>query len=216
MKTQLVLGVFCLLATAACDTAVSQSESKPAGAPPAAPTAAAPTTAVASAAKPLLLEKNEGDLRVRRIPDSNVGAQVPSSEFMVKVGPGENGSQHLVAITEDLPPGASIVKHRHLGQDEIILIQTGTAQVRVGDMERTLHAGGLIFLPSNTFIEARNIGSDPISLVAIFSAPGFDAHLKCASVPAGQKPTTISREELAQCAHEGHAEFAIPTGPPGK
>jgi quercetin dioxygenase-like cupin family protein len=132
---------------------------------------------------------------------------------MLKVGPKENGSEHLVAITEDLAPGASIVKHRHLGQDEIILIQTGTAQVRVGDLERTVHAGSLVFLPSNTYIEARNVGSEPVSLVAIFSAPGFDEHLRCASVPAGQKPTTISREELAQCAHAGHAEFAI-LGPP--
>ena len=207
MTKPLMFAACCLIGAAAlhrADGVGADTQAKPAAAAPAA------------AAKPLLLEKNEGELRVRRVPTQSVGADVPSSEFTLKVGPRQNGSQELVAITEDLPPGASIVKHRHLDQDEIILIQTGTADVRVGDQQRTVHAGAMVFLPRNTFIEARNIGKEPISLVAIFSAPGFDEHLRCASVPAGQKPTPISREELTQCAHSGHAEFAIPGRGPGQ
>ncbi len=56
------------------------------------------TRAVPSAetnAKPLLLEKNEGELRTRRVhTDSSIPA---SSQFILKVGPKNNGSQHLVA-----------------------------------------------------------------------------------------------------------------------
>ena len=61
-------------------------------------------------AKPLLLERNEGELRTRPIHTDNSG--VASSQFMLKVSPKNNGSQHLVAGTEELAPGAPIPKHR--------------------------------------------------------------------------------------------------------
>ena len=56
-------------------------------------------------AKPLLLEKSEGELRTRRV---HTNASVPaSSQFMLKVSPKNNGSQHLVAGTEGFAPGAN-------------------------------------------------------------------------------------------------------------
>ncbi len=159
-----------------------------------------------TSAKPLLLEKNEGELRTRRIhTDSSVPA---SSQFMLKVSPKNNGSQHLVAGTEQLAPGANLPKHRHLVQDEILLIESGTAHVWLGDQERDLHAGGLVFIPANTWINAKNIGSEPISLTFIFSAPGFEDTMRCNSVPAGETPTEITPEQQRDCAHLGHAENA--------
>ena len=156
--------------------------------------------------KPLLLEKNEGELRTRRIhTDSSVPA---SSQFMLKVSPKNNGSQHLVAGTEELAPNAGIPKHRHLVQDEILLIQSGKAHVWLGDEERDLHAGGLVFIPANTWIRAKNVGTDPISLTFIFSAPGFEDTMRCNSVPAGEAPTQITPEQQVHCAHLGHAESA--------
>jgi len=156
--------------------------------------------------KPLILERNEGELRTRRI---HSDASVPaSSQFMLKVSPKNNGSQHLVAGTEELAQGAAIQKHRHLAQDEIVLIHSGTAHVWLGDQERDLHAGGLVFIPSNTWVSLKNIGTEPISLTFIFSAPGFEDTMRCNSVPAGETPTQITPEQQKDCAHLGHAENA--------
>jgi quercetin dioxygenase-like cupin family protein len=156
--------------------------------------------------KPLLLEKNEGELRTRRI---HTDASVPaSSQFMLKVSPKNNGSQYLVAGTEELAPGATLPKHRHLLQDEIVLIHSGTAHVWLGDQERDLHAGGLVFIPANTWISAKNIGTEPISLTFVFSSPGFEDTMRCNSVPAGEMPTQITPEQQKECAHLGHAESA--------
>ena len=156
--------------------------------------------------KPLILERNEGELRTRRI---HTDASVPaSSQFMLKVGPKNNGSQHLVAGTEELAQGAAIQKHRHLAQDEIVLIHSGTAHVWLGDQESDLHAGGLVFIPSNTWVSLKNIGTEPISLTFIFSAPGFEDTMRCNSVPAGETPTQITPEQQKDCAHLGHAENA--------
>ena len=107
---------------------------------------------------------------------SQSGAQPTAPvPFILKVSPKNNGSERLVLITEDLPPNAGIPKHKHLGQDEIVLIQTGTAHVWLGDEERDLHAGGLVFIPTNTWIILKNTGTEPISLIAIFSAPSATA-----------------------------------------
>jgi quercetin dioxygenase-like cupin family protein len=156
--------------------------------------------------KPLLLEKNEGELRSRRI---HTDASVPaSSQFMLKVSPKNNGSQHLVAGTEELAPGANLPKHRHLVQDEILLIQSGTAHVWLGEQERDLHAGGLVFIPANTWVSAKNIGAEPIRLTFIFSEPGFEDTMRCNSVAAGETPTPITPEQQKDCAHLGHTENA--------
>lgn len=166
----------------------------------------------ATSARPLLLERNEGELRTRRIHTDN---SAPASlQFMLKVSPKNNGSQHLVAGTEEVPPGATLPKHRHLIQDEIVLLHSGKAHVWLGDQERDLNAGGLVFIPANTWVSLKNIGSETISLTFIFSAPGFDDTMRCNSVPAGETPTRITPEQQKECAHLGHSEGAGEQEPP--
>ena len=158
--------------------------------------------------KPLLLERNEGEQRTWREP--------PPGGFMLKVSPKNNGSQHLVLGTEDLLPGEDIPTHKHLGQDEILLIQAGTAHVRLGDQERDLHAGGMVFIPAYTWVSLKNTGSEPMSMAFIFSAPGFEDFMRCVSVPANEKPTLPTPDELKQCAHEGHVIYKDLQEPPKK
>jgi mannose-6-phosphate isomerase-like protein (cupin superfamily) len=92
--------------------------------------------------KPLLLEKNEGERRIWREP--------PPGDFILKVSPKNNGSQHLVMGTEDMAPGDEFPTPRHLEQDEILHIVKGTVHAHVGDREGDLHAGGTVFIPANT------------------------------------------------------------------
>ncbi|AMY08311.1 Thermophilic glucose-6-phosphate isomerase [Luteitalea pratensis] len=153
-----------------------------------------------------MLDSDEGELRTRRIHADGSGPA--SSQFILKVSPKNNGSQHLVAGTEVLAPGATLPKHRHLVQDEILLIQGGTAHVWLGDQERDLHGGGLVFIPANTWISGKNIGTTPIALTFVFSAPGFEETMRCNSVPAGETPTPITPAQQKDCAHLGHSESA--------
>ena len=52
----------------------------------------------AMASKPLLLEKNEGELRTRRPRPQPMA----STQFLLRVDPKNNGSRHLVVGTEDI------------------------------------------------------------------------------------------------------------------
>jgi quercetin dioxygenase-like cupin family protein len=160
-----------------------------------------PVSAAASegAAKPLLLEKNEGEARIWRDP--------PPGAFMLKVSPQNNGSHHLVFGTEDMHPGDEIPLHKHLGQDEIVYIEAGTAHVHLGDQERDLHAGGTVFIPAHTWVSIKVVGNDTVSLAFVFSAPGFENLMRRESVPAGEKPTPTTLEERRKCDHEGHVIY---------
>jgi hypothetical protein len=63
---------------------------------------------------------------------------------------------------------------------------------------------GLVFVPASTWIRLKNTGTETINLVVIFSPPGFEDFLRCRSVPSTEKVTSISAEEIKECAHQGH------------
>ncbi|MGB2602611.1 MAG: cupin domain-containing protein, partial [Candidatus Sulfotelmatobacter sp.] len=127
-----------------------------------------------SQAKPLLLEKAEGERRIWREP--------PPGDFILKISPKNNGSQHLVMGTEDITPGDEFPTHKHLGQDEILYIEKGTVHVHLGDQERDVHAGGTVFIPALTWVNVKNAGTETVSVVFVFSAPGFEDYMRCDSV----------------------------------
>ena len=164
------------------------------------------TQTVDKPAQPLILEKNEGELRTRRVHTDK--SSVASSQFLLKVSPKNNGSQHLVAGTEEIAPGGRIAKHKHLIQDEILLVQSGTAHVWLGEREAEVHAGAMVFIPSDTWISLKNTGAETVGVVFIFSAPGFEETMRCNSVPANEKPTPLTPEQRKECAHIGHAVSA--------
>lgn len=126
---------------------------------------------------------------------------------MLKVSPQNNGSQHLVFGTEDMHPGDEIPLHKHLGQDEIVLLETGTVHVHLGGQERDLHAGGMVFIPAYTWVSIKPVGNETVSMAFVFSAPGFENYMRCDSVPAGEKPTPITPEEDKKCSHQGHVVY---------
>lgn len=161
-----------------------------------------------AAPKLLLLEKNEGELRTWREPDHG--------GFMLKVSPKNNGSQHLVLGTEDMVPGDEFPRHRHLGQDEILLIEKGAVHVHLGDQERDLHAGGMVFIPAYTWVNVKNTGTETASVVFIFSAPGFENYMRCESVPPNEKPAPISPQKDKECEYRGHVIYKDPATNPQK
>jgi quercetin dioxygenase-like cupin family protein len=153
-------------------------------------------------ATPLILETNEGERRAWRPIEGAVGWNAQPGPFILKVDRHNGGSSHLVFVTEDVPPGAKIDRHRHPGADEIVFLQNGRARVSLGDKVREVHAGATVFAPANTWIEVTNIGSDAIHGVFVFSAPGFDDFMRAESSPEGQKITPLSKAEDAQIVKE--------------
>ena len=159
-------------------------------------------------ATPLVLETQEGERRAWRPIEGAVGWNAQPGPFIFKVDRRNGGSAQLVFITEDVPPGAKIDRHKHPGADEIIFLQNGRARVSVGDRVREVHAGATVFVPADTWIEVTNIGADAIHGVFVFSAPGFDDFMRAESVPDSQKITPLTKAEDAQIMKQ-HAHAVI-------
>lgn len=63
-----------------------------------------------------------------------------------------------------------------------------------------------MFIPPDTWISAEVIGTEPVSLIAIFSEPGFEQHMRAISVREGEPNTPLSKAELdAARAQHRHA-----------
>jgi len=167
-----------------------------------APAPSTPTSQAANVAKtmPLILERSEGERRTWRELPEHTG---PLTAFLLKVDPKNGGSKHLVFLTEELPPGEKIEAHRHPSADELLFLQSGTARIHLGDQVREVHAGATVFIPADTWISVDNIGSDAISLVGVFSAPGFEEFMRAESVRAGEPyvPLTKAEDDEIQRKH---------------
>lgn len=68
--------------------------------------------------RPAVIAPAEGERRFLR------GGTAP---LLIKVDPITTGSRRMVLASSDLPPGDAIGVHRHLREDEIIVVTRGTA-----------------------------------------------------------------------------------------
>jgi quercetin dioxygenase-like cupin family protein len=161
------------------------------------PTTVSATGGAFNEPRPAVIGATEGERRFLR------GGTAP---LLIKVDPLTTGSRRLVLGSSDLPPGDAIGVHRHLREDEIILITRGTARVQLGREYYIGGPGATVFIPQGTCIAVENVGTDTLSNVFIFSSPGFEEVLRAVSSAAGAPPKTVSPSERAAAFHRGHAE----------
>jgi len=157
-----------------------------------------PITSGASAAapRPTVIAASEGERRFLR------GGQAP---LLIKIDPVTTGSQRMVLGASDLPPGDAIGMHRHLQEDEIMIVLRGNAEVTLGGKKYEAGPGGAIYIPQGTCIAVTNNGRDTLTNYFIFSAPGFEQVLREVSSRPGEPPKTVSLSERAAAFHRGHA-----------
>ena len=86
-------------------------------------------------------------------------------------------------------------------------IERGSVHATVGDQSADVHDGGTVFIPHNTWVSVKGIGSKEISLLAFFSGSDYDTYMRCSSVPSGQRVTSITKAERRACAAAGKVEY---------
>jgi mannose-6-phosphate isomerase-like protein (cupin superfamily) len=148
----------------------------------------------AGASKPLILQPNDGEARTRRPPPSSLSTL--AAPFLIKVDERNGGAKDFVIFTEDVPVGQTISPHRHPHSEEILFIHAGTGTAWLAGKEAKVGPGTIIFMPPNTGVRLTNDGKQPISLMAVFSRPGFDKYQREISVPAGEPARPLTVEEL--------------------
>lgn len=146
--------------------------------------------------RPTVIPADGGEKRFLR------GGTAP---LLIKVDPVNTGSRRMVLGSSDLPPGDAIGVHRHLQEDEIIVITRGTARVQLGTQFMTASAGATVYIPQGTCIGVTNIGSETLSNFFVFSSPGFERALRAVSSAPGEPPKPLTAQLRESAFHEAHA-----------
>ena len=146
--------------------------------------------------RPAVIPADGGEKRFLR------GGTAP---LLLKVDPINTGSRRMVLGSSDLPPGDAIGLHRHLHEDEIIVITRGTARVQLGKQVVTASAGATVFIPQGTCIGVTNVGADTLSNFFVFSSPGFERALRAVSSAPGEPPKALTPQLRQSAFHDAHA-----------
>jgi mannose-6-phosphate isomerase-like protein (cupin superfamily) len=146
------------------------------------------------AATPLVLQPADGEHRMRRPPPASLSTL--AAPFIIKLDEQNGGAKDFVIFTEEVPAGQTISPHRHPHSEEVLFIHAGTGTAWLDGKEAKIGPGTIIFMPVNTGVRLTNDGKEPISLVAIFSRPGFDKYQRDISVPVGEAAKPLTVEEL--------------------
>ncbi len=78
----------------------------------------------------------------------------------------------LAVTWVDVEPGSEQKPHKH-GPEQIYVIIAGRGLMRVGAEERTVSAGDLVRIPSDTVHSLLNLGDEPLSYVSA-STPAWN------------------------------------------
>ncbi len=62
-------------------------------------------------------------------------------------------------------------------------------------------------MPAYYWVSVKKPGTETVSVVFVFSAPGFENYMRCDSVLPNEKVTPLSSQEQKACGHEGHVIY---------
>ena len=70
-----------------------------------------------------------------------------------------------------VPPGCEVGWHSHPTQVETVYLLTGQAVLTIGSTESAMMAGCIVAIPAGAEHALRNVGTEPIELLAFFTPP---------------------------------------------
>jgi quercetin dioxygenase-like cupin family protein len=109
----------------------------------------------------------------------------------------------LAVVFEEIAPGDRIPVHRH-GIAEVVVIDEGAAELRLGDEVRRVGAGAVVFVPASTAHGIRNIGVQVLRVHAFFPSEVVSTHYLDRNPAPGTEgdpprpPVTIDLRTLAE------------------
>ena len=100
---------------------------------------------------------------------------------------GQFGSQNLAVTWVEGGPGSGQAVHEHPANEQVYVIIRGRGLMKVGDEEREVRPGTIVFVPAGTGHAIRSIGEEPLAYVSA-TTPPFDAEAAAGTVWAYGPP----------------------------
>jgi quercetin dioxygenase-like cupin family protein len=83
----------------------------------------------------------------------------------------DHGAERLAAGVVTFPSGADSAPHRHVAEEEVLYVVSGTGSLVCDGEEHRLEPGSYVFVPPGVEHFVRNDGGEPMTLFYAFSPP---------------------------------------------
>ena len=124
-----------------------------------------------SAERPVIVNQAEVDWESWDDPD--VAARSPVRWKLLIAG--ERGpSRGIVKGILEVPPGASVLLHRHHEPEETYYVLSGQGRMQIDGSESALGPGSAVFIPSNARHAVQCTGAEPLVFVFAFARDRLD------------------------------------------
>lgn len=107
----------------------------------------------------------------------------------------QSGIGNISFCFEDIIPNDGIPVHRHLNEDELIYISSGTGMLTLGEKQIPVKAGSAAFIPKNTWHGIQNTGNENIRMMFNFTPSGFENYFREIGVLPG-KQFNLTRDQF--------------------
>lgn len=107
----------------------------------------------------------------------------------------KNGINNISFCYEDIFPEDRIPVHKHLNEDELIFIQSGSGIFTLGDKEIEVKEGSAAFVPKNVWHGIKNIGKENIRMMFNFTPAGFENYFREIGVKPGTGDFNLTTEK---------------------
>lgn len=111
-------------------------------------------------------------MHVTSIRDAPINRRGGQASYLL-LAKAQFGSERLSVTWVDCPVDSEQPMHRHPDSEQAYCILAGRGTMIVGEEERTVEAGTLVFIPPGTDHAIRNPGPEPLAFVSATSPP-FD------------------------------------------
>jgi quercetin dioxygenase-like cupin family protein len=126
---------------------------------------------------------------------------------LIKVDSATAGARQLFAFQRVLDPGATLGRHKHR-DDEIIFVHSGEVLTSLGGTDRIAAAGSLIFAPGNAWMDVRNAGTKPATLLIVFGAPHMSEYIRSLGTRPGAPKRDLTPDLLGPIAAKHGITFS--------
>lgn len=126
---------------------------------------------------------------------------------LIKVDSVNGPSREMFVMLRVLEPGSSLGRHRH-HDDELIFVHSGDVTANLGGADKPASAGSTIFIPGNAWMDVRNTGTMPATLLVVFAAPHMSAYIRSLGTRPGEPKRDLTPEVLGPLAARHGIAFA--------
>lgn len=113
----------------------------------------------------------------------------------------QQGSRSFSFLSESFRPGDKLPVHKHLNEDELIFIHSGSGMLTLADKQFPVKQGAVAMVPKGTWHGLENIGEENIEMRFGYTPSGFEGFFREVGSAPGQpfiKRTMAERRAIAK------------------